>query len=600
MIKKISVPGSKSVSVRAVFLAALSKSPTVLRNVLECDDTRFLMEALVRLGVGFDSLPNGNLRVSPPKVFLGNNSENFIGNAGTPARFLGALSLLTQGAFSLHGVDRMHERPFEDLFDAVRSLGVQIKFEGQTDFLPAQFTGPDKIQKNSVSVSGSVSSQFLSGLLLVAPRLPEGLTIEVTDEIKSRPYVEMTLEMLKIWGVKVEVSEDFQNFRVAPGLCSPGDFSIPADCSSASYPIAWALLSGTPLCIKNYGTRTLQGDEKFLDVAQNMGAKIHREGDTVEISPPVKLRAIGKMDFSTMPDVSMTAMTLAMLADGVSEFHGVESLRLKECDRIAAMEQGIRSLGGEIEIRGDIVTIIGRDMPWHVPTEEINSFDDHRIAMVFGILRSVLHLDFLITDEDCVSKSWPDFWLHVAEWEGALRSVSGVIVEKPPLPREIPQSGNISRGKPPLTKGGNMFLIVKKPRKSHAWQFPQGGTENGENGINTAKRELEEECGSDLRVRFNPEYWIGEYRYFFPKGFVRHKPHIRGARTRFFRAEYVQGEVKINTDELEDCAWVTKDKLPDFFEKDYWEAVQKFLGNFNYELRITNDELCILGVYARQ
>jgi len=172
-MKYISVPSSKSVSVRAIFLSAISDVPTVLQNVLECDDTRFLIESLTRFGVQFVKLSNGNLKVIPPEIFEGNEIDNFIGNAGTPTRFLVALSLITKGSFSLRGVPRMHERPFKDLFDAVRSLGVEIVSEKQKDFLPAKFIAPTCLDSNKVQISGSISSQFLSGLLLVASKLPQ-------------------------------------------------------------------------------------------------------------------------------------------------------------------------------------------------------------------------------------------------------------------------------------------------------------------------------------------------------------------------------------------------------------------------------------------
>ncbi len=611
-MRRISVPGSKSVSVRTIFLAALSSEPTVLRNVLECEDARFLRETLERFGVQFQSCPNREIKVIPPKELHGNDSDNFIGNAGTPTRFLVALSLLTQGSFSLRGVPRMHERPFQDLFDAVRSLGVKIQFEDKENCLPARFqssisnlqsskkkkspSSPREIptcrdhftgqvspfskeggQEGVVKISGSISSQFLSGLLLVAPKMKNGLTIELTDTLKSRPYVEMTLSLLQLWGVKVKVSNDFRVFRVEPGLHSPKTFSIPADCSSASYPIEWSLLSGNPICIENFGQITFQGDEKFLEIVQKFGAEVRRSRGAVEIHPPRKLLPLGKVNFSALPDVSMTAMAIAAFADGVSEFQGIESLRLKECDRIEAMREGLEKLGVKVKVTGDVMTIFGNDeLRIHpmksceagIPTLSglfygVNSFEDHRIAMVFGVLRSALKMNFEITHPECVVKSWPDFWLHVAEWEGALRPVSAVIVEKTP--------------RSPLTKGGNTFLVVKKPRAHHAWQFPQGGTEEGENGVQTAQRELSEECGPDVQIQFESDQPVGEYRYFFPPDFKRHKPEIRGARTRFFRAKYVSGEIYINREELADFAWVSRKKLSEIFEKDYWAAVEKFV-----------------------
>jgi 8-oxo-dGTP pyrophosphatase MutT (NUDIX family) len=210
----------------------------------------------------------------------------------------------------------------------------------------------------------------------------------------------------------------------------------------------------------------------------------------------------------------------------------------------------------------------------------VNSFEDHRIAMVFGILRSALKLNFEITNPECVAKSWPEFWLDLADLEGTLRRVSSVIVRKSPSsPREIPTCRDHFTGQvSPFVKGGGAeFLIVKKPRKTHAWQFPQGGTEGVENGIAAAQRELAEECGENLKIKFLFDQPVGKYKYFFPADFKRHKEEFRGARVRFFLTEFVSGKVEIDPAELEDYKWVTKEELQKHFEKDYWEAVRKFL-----------------------
>ncbi len=575
--KRIVVPGSKSVTNRALVLSAISDSQTELLGILTCDDSEVLIKALENFGVRFERFGANNLRVFPPRELEGNGTENFIGNAGTSTRFLTALSLIVKGDYSLKGVARMHERPFQDLFDAVRSLGVEITFGRKENFLPATFKTTKKSSDSPlfvkegdkggvIKISGSISSQFLSGLLLVAPKMSQGLQIQLVGDLPSRPYVEMTLEMLRIWGVKYTVNEDFNVFEVFSGITSPGTFSIPADSSSASYPLLWSLLSGEPVEIENFGKVTLQGDEKFLDVVKRAGGKISRRGDTVKCTPPKNINALGTFDFSAMPDVSMTAMVLAACAKGESVFTGLQSLRVKECDRIAAMREGLEKLGVKVEVKGDTMAILGnyelRMKNEELNKEVINSFEDHRIAMVFGVLRSALKSNFKITHANCVAKSWPEFWLDLADWEGALRKVSAIVVRKPPAS--------------PLTKGGNTFLIVKKPRGSHAWQFPQGGTENGENAVSAAERELVEECGKSLKVKFLSEP-VGEYKYFFPADFHRHAEEFRGARVRFFKAKFLSGEVTLNTEELEDFRWVKKEELSKYFEKDYWEAVRKFL-----------------------
>ncbi len=563
-MKKITVPGSKSISNRALILAAISNKSTILKNLLECDDVRYLRNALANFGVKFEKLSKKEWKVIPPGKLKGNNSDNFIGNGGTPARFLTTLSALVEGSFALRGVERMHERPFGDLFKAVGELGVRIEYLGEEGYLPARFEeGCEGCSQNPsqsplikgrsiIEISGKTSSQFLSGLLLVASRIDEGLEIKITDKILSRPYVEMTLEMLKIWGVRVDVSGDFTYFRVYPDIKSPGTYTIPADCSSASYPIAFSILDKQPISIVNFGTRTLQGDERFLDVAKKCGAKIKRVGEKVEIIPPDKILPLGKIDFSKMPDVSMTGMILAAFATGKSHFIGLESLRVKECDRIKAMAEGLQHLEVSVEVMKNEIKIVGNQKSKIKNYKlKIKSYEDHRIAMVFGVVKTVLGLDFEITNPECVAKSWPDFWLELANWSGELREVAGVILSRP--------------YSTPLKE----FLIVRKPRKDHAWQFPQGGIDKEETLIVAAKRELKEECGEDMNVRFLDNEPVGVYKYLFPKNFKRHDSEITGARVSFFRAEYLGGKVEIDGKEIVEYKWIKEEEFGEFFDEKY-------------------------------
>jgi len=412
-MNQINVPGSKSVSNRAVILSAMTKGESVVENLLECEDVDFLKETCKNFGVQFLKAGKNTIKIISPEVLEGGNSENFIGNGGTPARLLGAMSTVVRGKFSLHGVDRMHSRPFKDLFDAVQKLGVRILFLGKENFLPAEFENNGNIKSEKIEISGATSSQFISGLLCAGTQIPGGLEVEVIDEIKSRPYVEMTLEMLKIWGVDVEVSDNFQNFKVPEKpLHSPEKFVVPSDCSSASYPIIFSLLQKVPLEISNFGKKTFQGDEEFLEVAKKFGAKIKRDGEKVIIYPPEKLRGLGKIDFSKMPDVSMSAMAAAAFAGGESIFTGLESLRVKECDRVAAMAEGLENLGADVLVLGNVVKIKGNpDFQKNaLKIKMVRSFDDHRIAMIFGVLRKVLEQDFEIQNPNCVTKSWPNFW----------------------------------------------------------------------------------------------------------------------------------------------------------------------------------------------
>ncbi len=564
-MKLITVPGSKSISNRALVLASLSNTPTILHNLLECDDIRFLRNALSNFGVQFENLKNNTWKVIPPEKLYGNNTDNFIGNGGTPARFLTALSTIIEGSFMLHGVDRMHERPFSDLFESIKKLGVKIEHLGQREFLPAKFT-KDKLKPNhesQITISGTISSQFVSGLLLAASKIPTGLTIEIIEDIPSIPYVKMTVEMLKIWGINVTTENDFKRFVVQPspnGFSGPDEYTIPADCSSASYPIIYSILARKSITITNFSTPTLQGDEQFLEVAKIAGAKIIQNKNTVTIQPPEKIKSLGKIDFSTMPDVSMSGMVLAAFADGESYFTGLESLRIKECDRVFAMAEGLQKIGFEVQIIGDELKIFGNSKEEIQNSKfEIFSFDDHRIAMVFGIVREILNSKFEISNPKCVTKSWPEFWTELADWENKLRPVSAIILED----RKI--------------KTKKRFLIVQKPRKDHAWQFPQGGVDPEETDIEAAKRELYEECGNNLRVKILNKNPVGIYKYLFPDDFKRHDANIIGAKVTFFQAEYIDGEVEIDDKEIVKYKWVEEANLSEYFEAEYLDQIRNFI-----------------------
>jgi len=574
-MKMIRVPGSKSVSNRALVLSFLCEEAVALKGLLVCDDTRFLRHALDQLAEAPLQTPSVPTKSGHLPLTGEARRDFFIGNGGTPARFLAALSLVVDQSFRLHGVDRMHERPFGDLFEVLKALGVAIESE-TPGFLPAKFEAKN-IQNKKISISGSISSQFISGLLLAGTKLPEGLIIQITDEIKSRPYVEMTVEMIQIFGGQVEVSDDFKQFHVLPGLKNPGTYHIPADCSSASYPLAWGLIKGEDVGIENKAEKTLQGDEKFVDFLKRLqasSAPLRPEGGSPREGGMVEF------DFSKMPDVSMTGMIIAACTPGVWRFTGLESLRVKECDRIAAMEEGLKKLGVKVEVENDEVIIYGKS-EWKIASQIIiDARDDHRIAMCFGILRNALDLDFEITDLHCVAKSWPSFWEDLADWSGKLRDVSSVIVSRsgPFSPdKSIPLSppGKPGEQLPQQVGERKEYLIVRKPRKNHAWQFPQGGVDAGESFLEAAKRELAEECGAHLEIKFNNQNIKSIYKYLFPVDFRTcqgKKPCHKGAKVHFFEAEYTSGEVEVDNEEIVEARWVEKEALKDYFSTEYFEA----------------------------
>ncbi len=505
----------------------------------------------------------------------------------------------------------------------------------------------------------------------------------------------------------MEVQNDnFQTFTITGKLTPPKIFTIPPDCSAMTYPIAHSLLNKKCVQLQGVPQQIFQGDEKFFTIAEKFGARVDRSDSTIEIHPPEMLNGLEEVDFSDMLDTVPTACMLASVAKGETTFTNIGNLRYKESDRIEALVSNLQSLGIEAEAGEDWIRIIPHPQP--LSQREgvvIKTHDDHRIAMVFGVLAKALNLDLKIDNKECVRKSWPDFWLELADWAGEMRSVSAVIVSKKhphpsPLPRGegilSPSGRELERGEikkmhpemlerarelrrnqidaenllwmvlrnknlegvkfrrqhnvgtyildfycheyklaieldggghaepkqkkydkernhflneegirvlriwdnevlknlegvveeilnsltPPLSQREREFLIVKKPRKDHAWQFPQGGVDSGESLLEGAQRELREECGADLKVEFFPEP-IGTYSYFFPADFKRYEENITGAKVTFFRAEFISGDIQLEPTELEDYKWVTKDKLGDYFEGEYLGVVNITLDNLN-------------------
>ncbi len=432
-MKEIRIPGSKSITNRVLLLAAIGDKPVVLYNLLESDDTVFMRGVLSSFGVRFEQQGTG-LLVTPPAVLQGDSEIHHIGNAGTVARFVSAVSLIINGEYGLKGVDRMHERPQADLFKALRSLGVAVECQQNDGFLPARYQGlGGNLEQRVVTLSGRVSSQFVSALLLVAPKINGGLRIEMDEIPPSQPYIDMTLEILSSWGVNYSVEEEGRIMDISQGLNEPTEYTIPADMSGASYPSAWATLMRQDLEIKDYGSKTLQGDEQFAEVCAEFGATVSKNGEDCSFSTYGEMSPGAVFDFSPMPDVAMTGMVLACFSEGETKFIGLESLRVKECDRIQAMVDGFALLGIETEVVEDDVTIKGGAY-WQTPENitkvqaaqvETDSHDDHRIAMCFGVLRSVLSSRsgiaaeeiFAIGEPHCVAKTWPNFWEDLASWE---------------------------------------------------------------------------------------------------------------------------------------------------------------------------------------
>ncbi|MDO8888318.1 MAG: 3-phosphoshikimate 1-carboxyvinyltransferase, partial [Hydrogenophaga sp.] len=417
----VRLPGSKSISNRVLLLAALSEGHTDVADLLDSDDTQVMLNALRQLGCRIEPQPDGALRVHGLGGQLPvRQAQLFLGNAGTAMRPLtAALALLasTHGAaFELSGVPRMHERPIGDLVDALRQLGCAVDCLGQEGYPPLKLgTGsPLTLQlAQPICVRGDVSSQFLTALLLALPLVAQqqAIVIEVVGELISRPYIEITLNLLARFGVQVQ-RDGWQRFTIPAGsrYRSPGRVPVEGDASSASYFIALgAIASGAqPITIEGVGLSSIQGDIRFVEAARLMGADITGEANRLHIRRGAwPLKAI-ELDCNHIPDAAMTLAVMALYADGTTTLRNIASWRVKETDRIAAMANECRKLGATVEEGADFIRITP---PTAWKAASIHTYDDHRVAMCFSLAAfNPAGLPVRIEDPKCVAKTFPDYF----------------------------------------------------------------------------------------------------------------------------------------------------------------------------------------------
>ncbi len=400
----LTLPGSKSYTHRALIAAALASGESLLANALKAEDTELTAQALANLGADLD-WQGHTVRVQGTGGRLAPVSEPlYLGNSGTSMRFLTAVAALGPGTYRLTGTPRLCERPMGELLEALKSLGVQATSEKGNNCPPIIVPG-GAFAGGKTSLSGAVSSQYLSALLLVGPLTPKGVEIDITGELVSRPYVDITLSVLKAFGVSYS-REGYRRFVI------PGDqsyqsrhYNIEADASSASYFWAAAAMTGGRVTIANLDLESIQGDIDFLSVLARMGCHLTSspKGLTVAGGP---LRGI-HMDMSAMPDLVPTLGVLAAFAEGETVVSGVAHLRHKESNRLAAVVTELCKMGVTAEETPDGLRIVGGTPQG----AEIETYDDHRIAMSFAVagLRAE---GVVIQDPDCVAKSFPEFWKY--------------------------------------------------------------------------------------------------------------------------------------------------------------------------------------------
>ena len=409
----VRLPGSKSISNRVLLLAALAEGITDVYDLLDSDDTQHMLAALRALGVGVEDCGGNHWRISGVEgVFPIRQADLFLGNAGTAFRPLTAALALSGGEYLLKGVGRMHERPIGDLVDALKQLGAQIDYLGKPGFPPLQLHPP--IQAGDCAhVRGNVSSQFLTGLLMSLPLRRRTTTIEVVGELISKPYIGITLSMLRRFGIAVE-QEGWQKFTVAADARyrSPGNIYVEGDASSASYFLAAGAIGGGPVRVEGVGQDSVQGDVRFADALALMGAQIEMGPNWIEARAPKsgRLKAID-LDCNHIPDAAMTLAVAALFADGVTVLRNIASWRVKETDRIAAMATELRKVGATVEEGADFIRIT--PPPQLTPNAVIDTYDDHRMAMCLSLV-TLGGVPVRINEPGCVAKTFPDYFQRFA------------------------------------------------------------------------------------------------------------------------------------------------------------------------------------------
>lgn len=420
----VRLPGSKSISNRVLLLAALAAGETEVRDLLLSDDTAHMLAALRLLGVGVEQVADKAFRViGVAGTFPRREADLFLGNAGTAFRPLTAALALAGGHYRLSGVARMHERPIADLVDGLRQLGADISYLGQEGFpplairppMPAATQGDGVGVIRVITLRGDVSSQFLTGILMALPLRGSETTVEVVGELISKPYVELTLATMALFGVHV-VREGWRRFTVPADSAyrSPGVVYVEGDASSASYFLALGAIGGGPLRVEGVGRNSIQGDVRFADALAQMGAQITSGANWIEASAPGGARLQGlQIDCNHIPDAAMTLATTALFAEGPTVLRNIASWRVKETDRIAAMATELRKLGAVVEEGDDFIAVSPPARGAGLRPAAIDTYDDHRIAMCFSL--AALGTPLRINEPQTVAKTFPDYFERFAE-----------------------------------------------------------------------------------------------------------------------------------------------------------------------------------------
>lgn len=404
---EVNVPGSKSLSNRALLLAALAEGETELTNLLDSEDIEHMLNALTKLGI--------NYRLSEDKtqcVVQGNGGafnvaeplELFLGNAGTAMRPLCAALAASNVDTVLTGEPRMEERPIGDLVDALREADAEVTYLKNEGYPPLQIKGKT-LNGGEMSVDGSVSSQFLTALLMAAPLFSGDVTIRIKGELVSKPYIDITLDTMAKFGVTVK-NDNYQTFTISGDAkyIAPGKFMVEGDASSASYFLAAGAIKGGTVRVTGIGQNSIQGDIRFADVLEAMGATVVWHDEYIEVTG-APLKGVN-MDMNHIPDAAMTIATTALFAEGPTTMTNIYNWRVKETDRLAAMATELQKLGAKVEEGHDYIKVWPTDSLKHA---EIDTYNDHRIAMCFSLV-ALSDTPVTINDPGCTRKTFPDYF----------------------------------------------------------------------------------------------------------------------------------------------------------------------------------------------
>ena len=405
----IKLPGSKSITNRVLLMAALGNGVTKLIDPLKSEDTDQMINALIKLGVSVKEVNDDQNSIEikgAEQNFPNKNTNLFLGNSGTTFRPLAAVLAMMGGDYYLSGIERMHERPIKDLVDALEQMGSSIQYEKNHGYPPITINNSSIEISEPIQIKGDISSQYLTALLIAGPISNNEFNIEVIGDLISKPYIDITLKLLTKFNIFYN-NDNWRLFSLKKDSVyrNPTKIFVEGDASSASYFFAAASLAGS-IEIKGINKDSIQGDLKFLDIISKMGAKIEYKSDSIQVSKASNLKGL-EIDCIEIPDAAMTLAIMAVFADKPTKLKNIGSWRVKETDRILAMDNELTKMGVEVSTTHDSMTIF--------PQKQLNdnisieTYNDHRIAMCFSLF-CLKNLNITIQDPNCVNKTYPDYF----------------------------------------------------------------------------------------------------------------------------------------------------------------------------------------------